>query len=561
VTIAPGPTCNIASWLPEMARQQPWKRAVVVPVSRDPAGRATWAWLTFAELDALSDRYAHALVAAGLRAGQRTVLMVKPSLDFFALVFALFKVGAPIVMIDPGLDRKALAQCLREVAPDAFIGIPLAHVARLVLGSALASVRVIVTVGTRWFWGGASLAELAEEAPATPFAMIASQPTDLAAILFTSGSTGVPKGACYSHGIFDQQVRMLRAIYRFGDDEIDLPTFPLFALFDPALGMTAVIPDMDARFPARADPAKIREAILSFGCTNMFASPALLRNLAPWCKERGLTLPSLRRVLSAGAPVPPSVLQDMRAILPAGAQVFTPYGATESLPVCNVGSDEVLSIVELCREGAGICVGRPVEGVLVRILRIRDDEIPAWSDDLLAPPGEVGEIAVRSPVVTESYWARPEQTALAKIRERLPDGREAIVHRMGDLGRFDDEGRLWMCGRKSHRVETGAGPLFTEPIEKVVETVPGVRRAALVGVGARGRQRAVVIVEPTADAPAWTALEDAVRARIHGHPVAGGVDAVLLHAEPFPVDVRHNAKIVRERLAPWAAERLGGASG
>ena len=77
-----------------------------------------------------------------------------------------------------------------------------------------------------------------------------------------------------------REVRMLKEIYGFEDGEVDMPTFPLFALFDPALGMTAVIPDMDARFPAKADPVKLVAALREHGCTSMFGSPALLGNLA-----------------------------------------------------------------------------------------------------------------------------------------------------------------------------------------------------------------------------------------------------------------------------------------
>ena len=189
----------------------------------------------------------------------------------------------------------------------------------------------MVTVGPRWFWGGHRLRDLVD-AGTDDWSMAPTEPDELAAILFTSGSTGVPKGAVYTHGMFDAQVRMLKQMYGFGTDEIDLPTFPLFALFDPALGMTAVIPDMDARKPGSADPAKLIDAITAHGCTNMFGSPALLRNLGRYGREEGVQLPSLRRVLSAGAPARSDVLRDVSTMLTDGAQIFTPYGATESLP-------------------------------------------------------------------------------------------------------------------------------------------------------------------------------------------------------------------------------------
>jgi acyl-CoA synthetase (AMP-forming)/AMP-acid ligase II len=546
-------SCNIASHLPAMAASQPDKAALVAVSGRTPEGRAQYSQFSFSELNLASDSYARGLERIGISRGVRTVLMVRPSLEFFALVFALFKVGAVPVLIDPAIGLKKLRQCLREVEPEAFIGLSIAHVARLLMGSALRSVRIKVTVGARWFWGGHRLRDLKDEdGPA--FEMAGTDPDEMAAILFTSGSTGIPKGAVYSHGMFSAQVDMLRAIYRFGNDEIDLPTFPLFALFDPALGMTAVLPEMDFAKPGTADPAKLVEAITDHGCTNMFGSPALLRNLGAYGVAQGLQLPSLRRVLSAGAPVPHSVLRDVCSLLGDGAQVFTPYGATESLPVCNIGSDEVLGeTAAATAAGKGICVGRPVDGITVRIIGVSDAAIEAWSDELLVEDGSIGEITVQGPVVSASYWARPVQTAAAKIRRS--DG--AIVHRMGDVGWVDGEGRLWMCGRKSHRLETAQGPLFTIPIERFFDCHAAGARTALVGTGARGQQRPLLLVEEAGlagDVNGEQVLA-ALRALAGEHDVVRSVTDFALYPGRFPVDIRHNAKINREELTGWAQRR------
>ena len=546
-------TFNIAASLSERAAATPDKAAVVSVTGRS-AGKPVYEQLTFAELDDRAGRYAAGLHRVGIRKGVRTVLMVTPGLDFFALVFALYRVGATLVLIDPGIDKKALASCLKEVEPEAFIGVPMAHVARLIFRSALKTVQINVTVGRRWFWGGHRLRDLldAEPRPCEPTAS-----DDVAAVLFTSGSTGVPKGAVYTHGIFAGQVRMLQDLYGFDSDEVDLSTFPLFALFLAALGVTSVIPDMDARKPAAADPRKLIEAITDHGCTNMFGSPALLDTLSQHGATHGTTLPTLRRVLSAGAPVRHDILLRMKAMLNEGVQIFTPYGATEALPVANIGSDEVLSDTHaLTAAGQGVCVGRPVAEMTVRVIQITDDPIELWSDTLLAPPGVVGEITVRGPVVTPAYYGRREQTALAKIDEG-----GAVVHRMGDVGRFDAEGRLWMCGRKSHRLETAAGPLFTIVVEMVFNQDPDVWRTALVGLGARGAQDPVLLVETRPGAQVDTAV---LLARLEAlgaqHEATAAVTRIALYPGSFPVDIRHNAKINREILTGWANERLGGAS-
>ena len=134
---------------------------------------------------------------------------------------------------------------------------------------------------------------------------------DIAAILFTSGSTGVPKGAVYTHGNFLAQVELLKETYGIEPGEIDLPTFPLFALFDPALGMSAVIPEMDPTRPANVDPEKILGAIQRYGVTNTFGSPALLHRVGSYGAAHGVKLPTLRRVISAGAPAQPAGFNPM----------------------------------------------------------------------------------------------------------------------------------------------------------------------------------------------------------------------------------------------------------
>ena len=534
-----------------MAQAAPDRPAIIAPVREN--GRVDWKTLTFRELDAKSDRYAAGLSAIGVGRGVRTVVMAPPSLDFFPLVFGLFKVGAVMVLIDPGIARRALLACLEEVRAEAFIGVPRAHLARLLFPRPFRSVKALVTVGRRFGWGGHTLREVEQLGEARPHVMAEPSVDETAAILFTSGSTGVPKGVVYTHDMFDAQVRMIRATYGIAPGEIDLPTFPLFALFDPALGMTAVLPDMDFRFPAKANPAKLIEALTTHHCTNMFGSPALLDNLARFGVARGVRLPDLRRVLSAGAPVRTDVLERMSQMLSVDAEVFTPFGATESLPVASIGSHEVLRDTAAgAAAGRGVCVGRPVDASLVRIIRITDEAIADWSDDLVVPVGTIGEITVRGPVVTREYFARADATRLAKIK----DG-EAIVHRMGDVGSFDDTGRLWMCGRKSHRVETSNGTLFTVPIEEVLNVHPNVRRTALVGVGARGQKVPVVLLEREPDAILSDA--DLVRsiAGLAGiHDVTRTLSTFRVYPGAFPVDTRHNAKIEREKLALWAAKHV-----
>ena len=559
---------NIATCLREMAQRQPQTMAAACPAGRDRAGRAAHTHLTFEQLERDSDAVArHALEPAGITRGVRTVLMVKPSLEFFTLTFALFKTGAVPILIDPGMGVKNIGQCLAEAKPEAFIGIPLANLARRLLGWGKATLRTILPIAppcrdwaSRWTGG--------DEAPAAPYPIAPTRADEVAAILFTSGSTGVPKGAVYTHSIFAAQVAVLRDLYGLGPDDIDLCTFPLFALFAPALGMTAIIPEMDFTRPAQVDPVKLLASIRDFGVTNMFGSPALIRRVSEFGREQAdrgkpISLPTLRRVISAGAPVPASVLETFAAMLPPSATLSTPYGATESLPVCSIDSTEILADTRhQTDQGAGVCVGRPVGDVTVEIIKISDEPIARWSDDLRLPDGAIGEIVVRGPVVTREYINRPESTALAKIavpgsgQGGADAGTGAVYHRMGDVGYRDDQGRIWFCGRKAHRVTTPDGPLFTIPCEAVFNTHPAVFRTALVGVGMPGAMCPVLCVERRRDVRSRPNILRRELLEIGSrYPQTRGIDTILFH-KAFPVDIRHNAKIFREKLAEWAAGKL-----
>jgi acyl-CoA synthetase (AMP-forming)/AMP-acid ligase II len=547
--------CNIAASLPRLARERPDQIAMRCP-GRD--GRYAIA-LSYAELDARSDAIAAGLAARGIFRGTRTVLMVRPTPEFFLLMFALFKAGAVPVLVDPGIDKRALKQCLDEAAPEAFIGIPLAQFARVLLRWAR-SARVRVTTGARAILADVTLAEVERAGAGAGPQLADTQPDDVAAILFTSGSTGIPKGVVYRHRHFVAQIEMMREAFGIVAGGVDLPTFPPFALFDPALGLTSIIPDMDPTRPAKADPRKLHAAMQRFGVDQLFGSPALMRVLTDF----GQPLPGLRRVTSAGAPVPADVVAKLRELLPPEAEFWTPYGATECLPVAVIEGRELLTLRTRTEQGAGTCVGRAVPPNEVRLIRVTDEAIEHWSDDLIVKGGIVGEITVAGPSATDLYFNREAQTRLAKIRESLPGGGERIVHRMGDLGYVDAEGRLWFCGRKSQRVITAETTLCTEQIEPVFNTHSDVHRTALVGVRAQresktGAQRAVLCVELRAGVPAreWPRIEAELRHLGEGFVHTANVAAFLHHPKPFPVDIRHNAKIGREKLAGWAAKRLG----
>jgi acyl-CoA synthetase (AMP-forming)/AMP-acid ligase II len=539
---------NIADFLPEMAARQPDATAIVCPWGRRGGS------LTYRELNQRSARIARGLEKVGIGNGVRTVLMVPPGLDLFALAFGLFRAGAVPVLVDPGIGLKHLKACLDKAEPEAFIGVAKAHMARILFGWARATVRREITVGRRYFWAGRTLNQIeALGSDADPETVAGTAADDVAAVVFTSGSTGPPKGAVYRHSNFSAQVDAIRDAYGIEPGEVNLPTFPLFALFDPALGMKTVVPDMDPTRPARVDPRKIIGPIKEHAVTIMFGSPALLDTVGRWGAAHGVRLESVRCVISAGAPVSPRVIERFQGLLRDGAAIHTPYGATEALPVATISSPEILSETRFASDrGAGTCVGLPVPSIKAAVVAIDDGTIGRWDEELRLGAGEVGEIVVKGPQVTGEYFNAADQTELAKI----PDG-SSVRHRMGDLGYFDERGRLWFCGRKSQRVRTASGTLFTVPCESVFDAHPEVFRSALVGVGEAGKELPVLCVELE------TGVARSQHDRIRGELLDLGasfehtskIPVVFFHPG-FPVDIRHNAKIGRRVLAAWAASRL-----
>lgn len=547
---------NVGLRLAAAAARDPDGVAIVEPAGRDVGGKRRYRQISFRQLEDDSNLLADGLRSLGVAPGMRIVLMVRPSIDFVSLVFALFKSGAVTVLIDPGMGRKNLLRCLSDANPEGFVAIPLAHAARCLLRGRFPNSRLHVTVGWRWFWGGATIAQLRARRRRPEFRPAPTRADDPAAIIFTSGSTGPPKGVLYQHGTFDRQVVELRDVYDIRPGELDLPGFPLFGLFNCAMGVTTVLPDMDPTRPARVDPALIIESIRDWNITQAFGSPAFWNVVGRHCERHRIQLPTLRRVLSAGAPVPLHVMQRLKAAIPADGDVYTPYGATEALPVASISATEVLGeTAARSRQGAGTCVGRRFPGIAWRVIRIDDGPLPTLEAAETLPPGQIGELIVSGPVVTPRYVTRSEMNALHKIE----DG-PAFWHRMGDVGYLDEQDRFWFCGRKAQRVRTGQGELYTIPCEAVFNQHPQVYRSALVGVGPPGNQQPVIIVETWPDQRPRTktdrqTLYDALRKLAEAHPHTRSIERFLVHPA-MPVDIRHNAKIFREKLAVWAAERV-----
>lgn len=539
---------NIGQTLADTAAAYPDRTGLI---SRNGMDYRSW---TFKEMNHTADSFAHEFAELGVKKGDRVMLMVKPSLEFVTLVFALFKMGAVIVLIDPGMGYRNLMQCIGRVKPNVFIGVFKAFLFKTLFPHSFKTIRLSVCISSSYgFFRPVLSAETVAQSTfwGTVYPAAEVRGDDTAAILFTTGSTGPPKGVCYTHAVFAAQLELIRDYYNIGPDDIDQPAFPLFALFSAALGACTVIPEMDAAKPARVDPARFISTISRFKVTYSFGSPAIWNVVSRYCQAHKIRLDSVKKILMAGAPVPGDLLARTEAVLPPDAEIHTPYGATESLPVTSITAAEILSDTwEKTRQGRGVCVGRPLPSLTVRIIKISDLPIQTWNETLLVPDFEPGEIVVKGSVVTWEYDDNERENKLAKIE----DGDE-FWHRMGDLGYFDDRGRLWFCGRKAHRVIAATGVLYTVCCEALFNEHPAVFRSALVGIGSPPKQIPVIIVEPHDRKIKPEPLLDELRRIARQHEITAAIEHFLVHAN-FPVDIRHNAKIFREKLARWAVGQL-----
>lgn len=495
----------------------------------------------------------------GLVAGDRVSLFVRPGLDLIAVTYGLLHLGAVPVLIDPGMGRQKLLASIERMAPVAMIGVSRAQLARRLFARAFRSLRFAVHVGGGPRLGALALHKLEAEGARNPKPSRPCRADEPAAVLFTSGSTGPPKGVLATHGNLAAQLEALRQLYDLRSGEVNLACFPLFALFDTALGMTSLFPEIDPTRPARCDPAKVVAAIERGGATLAFGSPAIWRRIAPWCETHRRNLKPLTRILIAGAPVPPALVAQLRPLLEEGGDVHTPYGATECLPVSSIGGAELLATRAQAESGWGTCVGREAPGADVRLVRPTDGPIAGEAGLEDVPPEALGEVLVRAPQASPLYLFDEAATSRAKVRAAPAPGRPAHWHRMGDLARRDQDGRLWFQGRHAEALRTSAGLVATTPLETIADTLPGIHRTALVGIGPAGEQSLCLVVEPTGALPKGKAAAESA-AQILAQlaklvPDLPQPTHVLFHPS-FPVDPRHNAKIHRLTLAQWAAGRV-----
>lgn len=543
---------NVARHLRTAAINKPQGVATLSPLSIDENGNVVHDRCSFLKLDQESDAAARIFHAEGITAGTRTLLAVRAGHDLIVCMFGLLKLGAIPIAIDPGMGWRKMLKCLENTSPAACVAQPKPFYLSYLPLRAFKSIQHRVKVGGR-AWRKL-ISECSTSAPRTLAPVTGAS---LAAIIFTSGSTGAPKGVRYTHGMFEAQISLVQKTFQIQPGEVDMAMLPIFGLFNPALGVTTVTPLLDPAQPANAEPATIVAALLSEKVTSSFGSPAIWGKIAQYCENKKMHLPQLKRLLIAGAPVPISLLKQLKKIAPA-CEIHTPYGATECLPVSSIEASEILNeTYQDTLRGYGTCVGKPVASVRIKIIKETPETIKNISQVTHCPPNTVGEIIVTGPSVTHAYDHNPEATVKAKI---VDDSQ--LWHRMGDLGRIDHEGRLWFHGRVSEKVVTAQGTLTTESIEPAYQQHEQIARCALIGIGPAPQQIPVLVVEPKPDYFPQSRGEiikftESLYELTRNHPTASQIKKIVFQ-EKLPVDVRHNAKIHRLQLTrEWNGKLRG----
>lgn len=550
---------NLADEVGKVASMQPQAPAVLFASKNRLGGGYKYDALTFEQCRERYEAYAAGLHDYGIRAGDSVVLLTKPSLNLVPIVLALWRLGAVLVSVDPGASRKQKLKSISEVKPKGFIGLPAAHLLRLMFRKTFDSVTHPVTVGRRLFWSGPTLRDL-RDGGSSALKPRSTMAQDELAVIFTSGSTGSPKGVVYTHGNGGAVVQIMKEALDLGPADVTLACHPIFSFYSVGLGATVIVPDIDPRFPAEANPEELLQVIRDQKPTVAFMQLSIVENLLRYCVDRDEKIPHLRKIITTGAPLSLDLIRGLHKVFAEPeADVYTMYGATEALSVCYAEGREILRrAANRTRNGKGIYLGRPAPSIKVRVIDIVEEPIQTWREDLAFPTGEIGEICVAGPVVTAGYKNRPQATRHAKIKDAT-----GIWHRMGDAGYFDEDGGLWYCGRIADRVRAKGGYLYPGLVEPIFNEHPQVHRSALVGVSQDSSpyEHPVVVVEPDVEdvslsGPNGTELYEDLQTLSCNHANTRKVREVLLHDEDFSTDVRHNAKIRRDLLTEYASQKV-----
>jgi acyl-CoA synthetase (AMP-forming)/AMP-acid ligase II len=518
---------NVAELLTKQAKDHPGRQAII------DAKLGHRRVFTFGEIQEQVDYCCRTLRCHGVKRGHSVLLVHQISAPLYIALAALLRLGATAVFLDPSANQSFIEACFDLLKIDALItsppgallplfSKPLRRIPlRFTTGAGLPAVPSIIARRGRGVRPAAHVSEAVDCGSSTGKSVISSGhpvlvPDETAALVtFTSGSTGQPKAIVRSHAFLKNQLLLLKDDMSMNEGEIDCTNLPIFVLANLASGITSVIPQADLRAPGDIDAAPVVVQLYLNQVNRMTASPAFLSTICRYCQKHSITLDSLQKIYTGGGPVFPKLLQDLRAIAP-NAAIHAVYGSTEAEPIAKIDYRDIApQDIDKMRHGGGLLVGLPHQRLKVRIERRQEDNA-------------IGEIVVTGKHVIKGYLHGKGDSETKFVA----DGE--IWHRTGDAGYFDDQGRLWLVGRRSAEIKDQFGSIYPFQIESAACERNFVKHAAC--VAHNGRRTLVLEVLPD---QAGSLKLDALRRDLSW----AHIDELTL-IEKMPVDGRHNSKIL-----------------
>lgn len=540
-----GPLMNISSRLTMFAKTTPDKRAVVFPQYNIKKNRYLYSSLTYKELDILSNKFALMLKKMGLNKGDRAVIILSPGLDFFAMTFAMFKLGVVPVFLDRSMGITKLLSCIMQSQAQGLIANGDFFILKYFYPKVFKTIKVNVTAG-RLSWANIISINKMKRGKVQSFTPCELQAIDPAAIVFTEDEHHIPHGVLYTHDIINQRASILKDSFNLSNNDVGLTTTPMFSLLSLSLGLTCCFSDTDLGKSNKVSAQKLVRSIQDLAPSFMAASPAIFEQLSDFCIEFEISLPGVKSALLIGAPVAPKLHRKLKSLFPNGTS-HTLYGSKAAFPVSSISGDFVLKkTAHLTEDGHGNCIGIPVNSAEIKIIKITDKVISSFAPEIELPANEVGEIIIKGPMVSQEYFNHKLDAHEVKISHA-----DSFWLRMGDIGYIDREGLLWFCGRKSHVVTTKTLKLYPVACEAIFNKHPAVKRSALVGLGEPGNQTPVIVIERVDGqhlmGKGRSIFESELFSIAKKYPHTRDIQKIYL-SKHLPVDREHNIKIDRLKL-------------
>lgn len=541
---------NVANIVADVAQKFPNRIAVIESFLDQSSQKIKYKKYTYDQLSKDAESVAIGLRTNGIQELTRTICMTPPSYEATVVGLALQRVGATTLWIDPSVGFKNVAERLNKLKPEAFVGIPAAFIGRSIFGwGPRFSKKSIVING--WFPGALSLKSLSTQAPST-ITNPKVKPSDPAAVLYTTGSTGPAKPTLYTHQQYSQLYRVVHYSWRFdpsASPPVDLAIFPAFFFIGISAGGTMVTPPIKfpKETPAKTSPKALLNVINDCKVQTCFASPIILENIAKYAVKNQIKTPSLKRIIGGGAPIYSFVKESLLQMMEKGGQVASNYGATEALPSTELEATEAISdTFKLTKNGKGLCVGRALLDVEIRIIPISKEPIPDISNTIFLSNNEIGEIIVRGQHISTSYFQDPESDYRNKIFDK-----NGIWHRLGDVGYLDTKNRLWVCGRTNQSVESDHSYIFPLIVEPIFDEHPLVLKSGLVSLKKNKQTIPVICVELIDKNKHQTKETCKSILELGQKNEASRLVKNIIIVNKLPTDPRHNSKIERTKLARY----------